>query len=66
MQITEINGLKISSELFDFINNEVIPGTKIKSEEFWNNFAKIVQELTLINKKLIQKTKINNLTYFLI
>ena len=55
MSITEKNGLKISSRLFDFINNEVIPETNIKSDEFWNNFAKIVHELAPLNKILIKK-----------
>ena len=44
MSVTEKNGLKISSKLFDFINNEVIPGTDIKPDEFWSNF-----ELSLIH-----------------
>ena len=55
MSLTEKNGLKISSKLFDFINNEVIPGTNIKTDEFWNSFGKIVHELAPLNKKLIQK-----------
>ena len=55
MNIIEKNGLKISSILFDFINNEVIPETNIKSDDFWNRFAKIVEELAPLNKILIQK-----------
>ena len=55
MSIIEKNGLKISSRLFDFINNEVIPGTTINSDEFWIKFAKIVHELAPLNKSLIQK-----------
>ena len=55
MSITEKNGLKISSRLFDFINNEVIPGTNIESDQFWSNFAKVVHELAPLNKSLIQK-----------
>ena len=55
MSITEKNGLKINTKLFDFVNNEIIPGTNIKSEEFWNNFGNIVHELAPVNKKLIQK-----------
>ena len=47
--------LQINSKLFDFVNNEIIPGTKIESEEFWTNFEKIVHELAPVNKKLIQK-----------
>jgi malate synthase len=57
MSIIEKNGLKIRSSLFDFINNEVIPGTNIKQDEFWDNFEKIVHELAPMNKNLIQKRK---------
>ncbi len=55
MSIIEKNGLKISTVLFDFINNEVIPGTDIKSDKFWSNFEKTVHELAPINKNLIEK-----------
>ena len=55
MSITEKNGLKINTKLLDFVNNEIIPGTNIKSEEFWTSFGKIVHELAPINKRLIQK-----------
>ena len=55
MSITEKNGLKISSILFNFINNEVIPGTTINSDEFWIKFAKIVHELAPLNKSLLKK-----------
>ena len=55
MSLIDKNGLKISSKLFDFINNEAIPGTGVKIEEFWNNFEKTVHELAPINKNLIEK-----------
>ena len=55
MNITNKNGLKISSTLFDFINTEVIPGTNIDSDSFWNRFSKVVHELAPINRNLIQK-----------
>ena len=55
MNLVNKKGLKINSILFNFINNEVIPGTNINTEEFWTNFEKIVHELAPINKALIQK-----------
>ena len=55
MSLIDKNGLKISLKLFDFINNEAIPGTGIKIEEFWSNFEKTVHELAPINKNLIEK-----------
>ena len=55
MSRIEINGLKISSTLFEFINKEVIPGINIKSDDFWSKFEKIVHDLAPINKNLIEK-----------
>tara|TARA_X000001036_G_C20683356_1_gene806661 strand:+ start:1344 stop:3488 length:2145 start_codon:yes stop_codon:yes gene_type:complete len=55
MKIIDKNELKISSSLFEFINNEAIPGTKIESEDFWAKFSKFVHELAAINKDLINK-----------
>ena len=52
------NGLKISSTLFEFVNNEAIPGTNIKSNDFWYKFEKVVHELAPINKDLIEKREI--------
>ena len=47
--------LKISPTLFDFINNEVLPGTNLDPDKFWNKFDQAVHELAPINKKLIDK-----------
>ena len=55
MKMVDKNGLKISSTLFEFINDEVIPNTNIKIEDFWSKFSKIVHELAPINKSLVQK-----------
>ena len=58
MKIINKNELKISSSLFEFINNEAIPGTKIESEDFWAKFSKFVHELAPLNKDLIKKREI--------
>ena len=55
MSITEKNGLKISTKLLDFINNEVLPGTDVDPDKFWNNFEKNIHELAPLNKNLIQR-----------
>ena len=57
MNLIEKNELKINSKLFDFINNEVLPGTHVEIESFWSNFDKVVHELSPINKNLIKKRK---------
>ena len=47
--------LKINSALFEFINNEVIPGTDINPENFWLKFDESVHFFAPINKKLLIK-----------
>ena len=53
-KIVKKGNLKIDSGLLDFINNEVIPGTNVNSDDFWSKFDKAVHELSKENKKLIQ------------
>ena len=48
-------GLKISSNLYEFINNEVFLNIDLNNEEFWKNFSEVVHELSVTNKDLIQK-----------
>ena len=55
MSFIEKKGLKISSILFDFVNKEIIPGTDIQTDKFWDGFEKTVHELAPINKRLIEK-----------
>ncbi len=55
MKMVDKNGLKISSTLFEFINNEVIQDTHLNIEEFWTKFSDAVHELAPTNKALIEK-----------
>jgi malate synthase len=47
--------LTIKSVLLEFVNREVIPGTDIDAEDFWQKFDLAVHELAPINKALIEK-----------
>ena len=57
MSLVDKNGLKVNSELVDFINNEAIPGTGVEPDDFWSKFENVVHELTPINKDLLKKRK---------
>lgn len=50
-----IAGLQIASELLDFINQEVLPGTKIDDDLFWNQLACILRDMTPRNRELLAK-----------
>ena len=55
MDYIKKHNLEINSILYEFINKEVLPGTKVESDDFWNKFEKVVHELSPINKSLIQR-----------
>tara|TARA_B100001540_G_scaffold41028_1_gene36371 strand:- start:2650 stop:4824 length:2175 start_codon:yes stop_codon:yes gene_type:complete len=51
----KIKNLSVSEKLYNFINKELLPGTKINKQKFWGGFNKYAHELSLINKKLLEK-----------
>ena len=50
----KIKNLSISEKLLNFVNNELLPGTKINKENFWDGFDKYVHELAPKNKTLLE------------
>ena len=49
-----VNNLKVTKELFSFVNNELLKDTGITSEKFWSGFDKVVHELAPKNRELIK------------
>ena len=52
-QRTTIHGLQVATELADFINTQVLPGTGVTSETFWKGFDAIVSDLAPKNAALL-------------
>jgi malate synthase len=50
----KIKNLSISDKLLNFVNNELLPGTKIKKENYWDGFDKCIHELAPKNKALLE------------
>ncbi len=50
----KIENLSVSDELFKFVNEELLPGTKIIQKDFWKKFDSFAHELTPENRKLIK------------
>ena len=48
-------GLSIDPILYEFINEQAIPGTGISSEELWQSFAELLAEMSPRNRELLQK-----------
>jgi malate synthase len=52
-QRTPIHGLQVATELFDFINSQVLPGTGVSEASFWQGFDAIVTDLAPKNAALL-------------
>jgi malate synthase len=46
--------LSIASELLDFVNIELLPGTGVTKENFWSGLDKYAHEIAPKNKKLLE------------
>jgi len=49
------SSLQIAKVLFDFVNNDALPGTGIDSDDFWSAFSKIIHDLAPVNRELLSK-----------
>ncbi len=54
-QRVQHGNLSIATELYEFVNNEALPGTGLDANKFWSDFDQMVQDLTPRNRELLQK-----------
>ena len=50
---TQAHSLQVATNLYDFVNNQVLPGTGVQQDKFWKGFDAIVQSLAPKNIKLL-------------
>ncbi|CAF3583245.1 unnamed protein product [Rotaria socialis] len=50
-----VGGLQVSKILFNFVNQEVVPGTNINPFSFWTGFQTILTEFAPVNRALLKK-----------
>ena len=46
--------LAIDQQLYDFIENEVLPKVGVDSDDYWSGFEKVIKEFTPRNKSLLE------------
>ena len=51
----EAGGLSVNAHLYEFINNQVLPGLEIDGDAFWAGFGEIVADLAPKNRALVAK-----------
>ena len=49
----EAGALQVDKELYDFINDEALPGTGISPETFWSGFDGLIHDLAPRNRELL-------------
>src|SRR5271163_1905743 len=50
-----VAGLKVAKILYDFVVDEVIPGTGIDADTFWQGLDRILQLFAPVNRGLLQR-----------
>ncbi|CAM3189813.1 malate synthase G [Ectopseudomonas mendocina] len=51
----QVGGLQVAKALYDFVNNEAIPGTGIAADKFWAGAAAVIKDLAPKNRALLAK-----------
>ena len=55
MDFQTAGGVQVARTLYDFVNDEAIPGTGVESAAFWEGFGALVRDLAPRNKALLEK-----------
>ncbi|WKL13501.1 malate synthase G [Comamonas testosteroni] len=50
---TQVHGLQVATELYNFVNTQVLPGTGVDQETYWKGFDAIVADLAPKNAALL-------------
>ena len=50
---TSVAGLEVATVLYDFINNEALPGTGVDADAFWAGAASVIADLAPRNRELL-------------
>ncbi|MCQ4311355.1 malate synthase G [Pseudomonas stutzeri] len=51
----EVGGLQVAKVLYDFVNNEAIPGTGVEADAFWAGASSVIHDLAPKNRALLAK-----------
>ncbi|WP_426416664.1 malate synthase G [Aestuariirhabdus sp. LZHN29] len=48
-------GLNIATPLYELVRDEILPGTGIETDQFWQQFSALVADLAPVNRQLLQR-----------
>ena len=50
-----VGNLRVAQVLYDFVNNEALPGTDIDPDSFWAGVDKVIADLSPVNRDLLAR-----------
>lgn len=51
----EVSGLQVARTIYDLVEKDIIPGTDVDNDAFWQSFASILSDFTPRNRDLLAK-----------
>src|SRR5699024_12266115 len=55
MIYVNVGNVRVSEELYQFINEEALTDTKVDVEQFWQDFSTVMTEFSAKNKQLLHE-----------
>ena len=56
-QYTQASGLQVANQLYQFMNEDVLPGLDLSADDYWQGVAEIVSDLSPKNMALLAERK---------
>src|SRR5262249_15573525 len=50
-----VDGLTVAKILYDFVNDEALPGTGVDPGAFWRGFSELIHRFTTRNRALLER-----------
>jgi malate synthase len=50
-----VAGLRVAKQLYDFVNDQALPGTGLSGDRMWRDFAAILRDLAPRNRALLER-----------
>ena len=50
---TDVHGLQVATLLYDFINDQALPGSGVEKDAYWKGFADVIAHFAPINRDLL-------------
>ena len=51
----EVSGLQVPRSIYDLVEKDIIPGTGVDKEAFWQSFASVISTFAPVNRELLAK-----------